>query len=289
MSAVTAVDGHRCLLAENPRWLADRQVLQHVDITGRELHRLDPVSGERSVEAVDGDLGFAVVREGGGSVRGIERELVAVAADGERRVLAAVEPDATDNRFNDGQCDGAGRLWTGTLSRIRERGTAALYRVDPDGSVTAVRERLTLANGTGWSPEGDTMYFIDSTEQRVDAFDYDVRDGTLGARRVLAEVAPADGLPDGLAVDAEGGVWVALFGGGVIRRYARDGALTEVVALPTSNVTSLAFGGPALDRLYLTTARHRLTATQLQAQPLAGAILQLDPGVRGLPDRPFAG
>jgi sugar lactone lactonase YvrE len=289
MSTVTAVDRHRCLLAENPRWLADRQLLQHVDITGRELHRLDPVSGERRIETVDGDLGFAVVREAGGTVRGIERRLVAVSADGERRVLAEVEPEATDNRFNDGQCDGAGRLWTGTLSRDRTPGAAALYRVDPDGGVTAVRERLTLANGTGWSPEGDTMYFIDSTEQRIDAFDYDIRDGTLGERRVLASVEAVDGLPDGLAVDAEGGVWVALFGGGALRRYARDGALTDVIALPTSNVTSLAFGGPALDRLYITTARHRLTDAQLRAQPLAGAILQFDPGVRGLPDRRFAG
>jgi sugar lactone lactonase YvrE len=288
-AAITATDDHRCLLAENPRWLQDEQLLQHVDITRREVHRLDPRTGERHATAVDGDVGFAVPRERGGSVQGIEHAIVLVAADGARTVLAEVEADRAENRLNDGQCDPAGRLWAGTLSRVRTPRTAALYRVDTDGAVTAQRTGLTLANGTGWSPDGATMYFIDSTEQRVDAFEYDVRDGTLGVRRALAVVGPADGLPDGLAVDAEGGVWVALFGGGAIRRYAPDGSLTAVLGLPTSNVTSMAFGGPGLDRLYITTARHRLTEAQLRDQPLAGAILQVDVGVAGLPGRCFGG
>jgi sugar lactone lactonase YvrE len=133
------------------------------------------------------------------------------------------------------------------------------------------------------------MYFIDSVTQRVHAFEFDLAAGTLGRRRPLAVIDPADGLPDGLCVDAEGGVWVALFGGGAVRRYSPAGELEAVVEFPVTNTTCPAFGGPGLETLYVTSTRHLLSREALAIQPLAGSLFQLEPGVRGLAGTPFAG
>jgi sugar lactone lactonase YvrE len=133
------------------------------------------------------------------------------------------------------------------------------------------------------------MYFIDSTTQRVDVFDFDARTGAVADRRTFAEIDVADGLPDGMTVDAEGGVWVCLFGGGALRRYGDDGKLDAVFSLPVTNPTSAAFGGPDLSTLYVTSAWHRLSEAQLAAEPLAGAVFAIEPGVAGLPGNRFAG
>jgi sugar lactone lactonase YvrE len=175
------------------------------------------------------------------------------------------------------------------MSKTRTPGMAALYRLAPGGELERVIEGTTISNGLAWSPAGDTMYFIDSTTQRVDAFDFDAATGDISDRRTLVEIDPADGLPDGMTVDAEGGIWVCLFGGAAIRRYTPKGRLDAAVPLPTTNPTSPVFGGPDLRTLYVTTARHHLTPDQLAAEPLAGALLALDPGIRGLPGHRFAG
>jgi sugar lactone lactonase YvrE len=213
-----------------------------------------------------------------------------VLRDGEAsRTVAVVEEDLPDNRFNDCKCDPQGRLWAGTMSKTRAPGTAALYRLVAGHQLERVIEGTTISNGLAWSPAGDTMYFIDSTTQRVDAFDFDPATGDISGRRTLVEIDPNDGLPDGMAVDAEGGLWVCLFGGAAIRRYDPDGRLEASIALPTTNPTSPVFGGPDLRTLYITTARHRLTPDQLAAEPLAGAVLALEPGIHGLPGNRFAG
>jgi sugar lactone lactonase YvrE len=175
------------------------------------------------------------------------------------------------------------------MSRTRTPGAAALYRLEPDGRLAVAIPRTTISNGLGWSPDGARMYFIDSTTQRVDVLDFDGGSGVISGRRPFAVVDPADGLPDGLAVDAEGGVWVCLFGGAAVRRYDARGRLDAVVPLPVTNPTCPAFGGADLRTLYVTSARHRLTPEQLAAEPLAGALLELDPGVAGLPVHRFAG
>jgi len=286
---VVARDGDT--LGEGPHWDLVTGRLLRVDIEAGRVWRLDPATGRAGLLELGVAVGFAIPRVQGGLVLGLEHAIVLLdAEDRQERVLCAVEPDAADNRVNDGKVDARGRLWFGTLSRSRSPGTAALYRLEPDGTLARVLDGLTIANGTGWSQDGETLYFIDSTTQRVDVFAYDEAAGTLSERRPFAAVDPADGLPDGLTVDAEGGVWVALFGGGAVRRYAPDGTLDRVVAIPTSNPTSVAFGGgPDLETLYVTTARRRLDPVQLAAQPLAGAVLSLVPGVRGRPAHPFGG
>ena len=269
-------------LGESPVWLAAERRLLRVDITGQAIVTRDVEAGTETRRTVDGPVGFALPARTG-LVAGIGREL-RLLPDGS--VLGAVEPEQRDNRFNDAACDARGRLWAGTMSMTRRGGAAALYRVTPRGEIAAVLDGATISNGLDWDLDATRLYYVDSTTQRIDAIDFDLDRGRLGTRRTFAAIDARHGLPDGLAVDAEGGVWLALFGGGAIRRYRPDGRLDAEVRLPVTNPTSLAFGGPALDELYVTTARHRLSTEQLAREPLAGSLLRVRPGVHGrLPHR----
>jgi len=259
-----------------------------VDISGRLIHRWSPTTGRSTSLATAGDAGAVVLCEDGGMMVAVECELWRVSNADEWTLIAAVDPKP-GVRFNDCRADPRGRLWAGTLHRDREPRQAALYRLNPGGELTLVLPERTISNGIGWSPDGETMYYIDSTTQRVVSYDYDLDNGELGGRSDFAAIDPADGLPDGLTVDADGGVWVCLFGGAKIRRYRPDGELDREIALPLTNPTCPAFGGADLRTMYITTARHRLTAEQLERQPDAGSLLQLDVGRAGRPVHRFAG
>ena len=267
-------------LGEGPVWDDRTGELVWVDISGRRIHRWNPIGSATTSIATGGDVGAVVLCEDGGMVVAVECDLWRVSAGGDWTLLAAVEPKP-GVRFNDCRADPRGRLWAGTLHRDREHGQAALYRLEPGGELTLVLPERTISNGIGWSPAGETMYYIDSTTQRVVSFDYDLDSGDLGDTSVFAEIDPADGLPDGLTVDSEGGVWVCLFGGAKVRRYRPDGVLDQQIALPLTNPTCPAFGGDDLRTMYITTARHRLTPEQLEREPDAGALLQLDVGRAG--------
>jgi sugar lactone lactonase YvrE len=229
-----------------------------------------------------------VLCEDGGQVLAIESQLWRVDESGTWALLAEIE-ERPRVRFNDCRADPRGRLWAGTFHRDRQVGAAALYRLDPGGQITLVLPNRTISNGIGWGLDGTTMYYIDSITYRIVAFAYDLDTGDLGEQELFAEIDPTDGLPDGLTVDAEGGVWVCLFGGGRIRRYLPDGHLDQEIVLPLTNPTCPAFGGEGLRTLYITTARFRLTDEQLGREPLAGAVLRLDPGVAGRREHRFAG
>jgi sugar lactone lactonase YvrE len=276
-------------LGEGPHWDERAGELLWVDITQGRIHAWSPPNGGVRTETLDAEVSAVIPRadEPGHVVAAGHRLLLRNGED--ERVLAVVEEDLPDNRFNDCKCDPRGRLWAGTMSKTRTPGEAALYRVAPGGEIERVVSGTTISNGLAWSPSGETMYFIDSTTQRIDAFDFDATTGDIANRRTLVEIDPNDGLPDGMTVDAEGGIWVCLFGGAAIRRYTPDGTLDEHIPLPTTNPTSLVFAGPVLDTLYITTARHRLAPAQLATEPLAGTVLTLDPGVKGLPGNRFAG
>lgn len=275
-------------LGEGPVWDDRTGELVRVDISGRLVHRWNPTTGEATSFTTPGDVGAVVLCEDGGMVLAIESELWRVDAAGGWTVLDDV--DAVPRvRFNDCRADPRGRLWAGTFHRDREPGTAALYRLDPGGELTMQLPDRTISNGIGWSLDGTTMYYIDSITQRVAAFAYDLDTGALGEQQTFVEIDPSDGLPDGLTVDAEGGVWVCLFGGGRVRRYLSDGRLDQDIVLPLTNPTCPAFGGADLQTLYITTARFRLSDEQLAREPLAGAVLQLEPGVAGQVAYRFAG
>jgi sugar lactone lactonase YvrE len=214
-------------------------------------------------------VGFALPAKRG-LIAGIGRTLVAL--DPGPRELGSVEPGLTENRFNDAVVDPLGRLWAGTMSTTRTPGAAALYRFTGDGPPERAIGGVTISNGLDFDRDATRLYYVDSLTQRVDAIDFDLDRGTLGARRPLIAIDPTDGLPDGLCVDAEGGIWLALFGGGALRRYLPDGRLDAHVALPVTHPTSMAFGGDDLRDLYVTSARR---------SPLGGSLLRLRPGVAG--------
>jgi sugar lactone lactonase YvrE len=276
-------------LGEGPVWDDQRNLLLRVDILKGRILELQNSGASRIAFELPCDVSAAVPRVGGGLVVAAGHELVALDAQGARETLAIVEDHLEDNRFNDCRCDPQGRLWAGTMSKTRTPDHAGLYRLVPGEPIERVLSPTTLSNGLGWSPSGERMYFIDSTTQRIDAFDFDPSTGLLSERRTFAEVPPDAGLPDGLAVDAAGGVWVCLFGGGHIRRYDSRGRLDESISLPVTNPTCPTFGGPGLRTLFITSARHKLSDARLRIEHLAGAVLALEPGVAGLPANRFAG
>jgi len=275
-------------LGEGPRWDAASQTLLWVDIPAKLVHRYDPATGTDTTQQVADVVSLALPRRRGGAVIGLPGGLHLL--DGEpSSLVAAIEPGRAGTRTNDGACDAAGRLWVGTMALDERSPVAGLYRVDADLTVKTVLTGTTISNGLGWSPSGRSFYFIDSPTCRIDVFDCDPASGALEDRRPLAAVEVAGAVPDGLAVDAEGGVWVALHGGWGLRRYSSDGELLAEVGLPIARITSCCFGGSDLRDLYVTTRREGLSENEKAGQPLAGALLRLDVGVAGLPTHAFAG
>jgi sugar lactone lactonase YvrE len=254
------------------------------------LRWVDMLAGDVLSLAADGSVGRRHVasvaaalrpRRAGGAVLGIERGFALEDADGTITRLSEVWTDER-LRMNEGACDPDGRFYCGSMAYDKQPGAAALYRLDPDGSVHAVLENVTVSNGLDWSPDGSLAYYNDTDTGRVDIFDYEPEAG-LSGRRPFVET---EARPDGLTVDAEGGVWVALSNAGAVRRYTADGALDDVVELPVTKVTACAFGGPRLDELFITTSRAGLDTG---AEPAAGSLFRALPSVTGLPVRVFAG
>lgn len=286
---VTVISEDRDQLGESPVWDDRGGQLLRVDIASGTVITCNPTSGATTRFDAGGEVSSVVMREGDGLLLAVGHEIVALDSKGRREIIASVEDEKPDNRFNDCRCDPHGRLWAGTMNKHRAPRTAALYRMAPGGALRPVIRESTLSNGIGWSPAGDRMYFVDSTTQRIDVFDFDPTSAQTSGRRPFAHIEPSDGLPDGLAVDATGGVWLCLFGGGAIRRYTQTGVLDAVIDLPVTNPTCPTFGGHDLSTLYITSARHRLSAAQLASEPLAGAVLALEPGVSGLLANRFQG
>jgi sugar lactone lactonase YvrE len=187
-------------------------------------------------------------------------------------------------------CDPQGRFWAGTMAYDEAPGAGVLYRLELDGSCTTVLTGLTISNGIGWSPDGATMYLADSGTGLVEAFDFDGATGDLSQRRTLVRIQQPGAVPDGLTVDQEGGIWVALWGGGAVQRYGPDGALLAMLRLPVDQPTSCAFGGPELATLFVTSARAGLDEAALDRQPHAGHLFRFDDlGVTGTPCAPYRG
>lgn len=258
-------------------------------LAGR-LHRLRPGAGDEIVVELGVEIGSAAAVDGEG--------FVLAAADGFRRVDAKgrtvwgpLKPHGMpdDARFNDGACDPQGRFFAGTVTGDLRPGAGALYRLDSDGSIHTILEGVTESNGLGWSPEGSTFYYVDSGEPgpRIRAFTFDADTGTLGTSRDLVSFDPGDGVPDGLTIDNEGRLWVAMWGGSEVRHYDADGRLLERRSLPVRRVTCPGFGGERLEDLYVTTAREGMDAADRQTEPLAGHLFRMRPDARGLPVHRF--
>lgn len=283
--AVTDVVTHH---GEGPVWDAAAGVLRFVDLVAGGLMTFRPASGQVSRRTLGAVVAMARPRAGGGLVVARERDVVLVeepdAAEPDVTVLAELPvPDGV--RSNDGGCTPSGDLLLGTMAYDESAGAGALFRVGPAGGVSVVVPGATIANGLCFDPTGSFAYWADTPTQRVDRLTF-AADGSLAAREPFVTVDPADGHPDGLTVDAEGGVWVALWNGSAVRRYAPDGTLDVVVRVSARQVSCPAFGGPDLADLYVTTSRQGLAAGD---DPLAGSLFRATPGVSGLPVLPFAG
>jgi len=277
-------------LGEGARWDADRGELLWVDILAGVLRRaVEDGPGLRTVQElrIGEPLGAAAPLAGGdGWLLAAGRGFRRLHPDG--TVTALLDTEAADARMNDAACDPQGRFWAGSLARDQRPGGGRLLRCDPDGSVHVVLPATHVANGLGWSPDGRTLYHADSGAGVVTAYPVEPDTGALGPGREL--VAPDRGVPDGLTVDAEGALWVALHGAGEVRRYGPDGATLHVWPLPVSQPTSVAIGGAGGRRLFVTTSWENLDRAQRAAQPDAGRVFAAgDAGVAAPPVRAYRG
>ncbi|MGV9931727.1 SMP-30/gluconolactonase/LRE family protein [Streptomyces olivaceoviridis] len=268
-------------LGEGPTWDPATGRLLWLDILGARLHTYDPSSGRRTIRTTPQHIGAAKPRAGGGLVLNLRDGVGLLDPDDTFRWLHH-EPVA-GRRANDAAVAPDGSLWAGTMRYDEAPGGGTLSRLTGDGAVRTVLPDVTVSNGTGWSPDGRLMYYVDSPTRRVDVFDHD-EDG-IRDRRTLVEIEEGAGFPDGLTVDAEGCVWVALWDGGSVRRYTPAGELDRVITLPTPRTTACAFGGTALTDLYITTARTGLPPSD----PLSGSLLVVPGAGQGLPQPAFEG
>jgi sugar lactone lactonase YvrE len=287
IEAELVLDAHAGL-GEGPVWDPALRRLIWVDITGANVHRYDPERGRDESTDVGQPVGAAACRGAGALMLALRDGFGRLDLDrGELELVVELEADLPGNRMNDGACDSRGRFWAGTMAFAGDRPSGALYRLDPDLSVTRVLGDLTISNGIAWSPDERFMYFIDSPTYRVDVFDYDVEGGEIANRRTLFELSRRGGLPDGMTVDAEGLLWIAFWGAGAVRRYTPEGHLSAVIEIPASLATSCAFGGPDLQDLYITSAAGPLDPERAAKEPHAGGLFRARPGVAGLPPHGF--
>jgi sugar lactone lactonase YvrE len=266
---------------EGPVWSDSWGGLRWVDMLAGDILSLasDGSVGRRHVDRIAAVLR---PRRDGGAVIGVERGFALEGSDGEIEHLPPLWSDP-GLRMNEGGCDPDGRFYCGSMAYDKRPGAATRYRLDADGAVRTILEGVSVSNGIDWSPDGSRAYYNDTPTHEVSVFDYD-RDAGLTGRRAFVRIDPAGGRPDGLTVDAEGGVWVALNNGGAVHRYGPDGALDQVVEVGARKVTACTFGGAALDELFISTSREDLEPGD---DPLAGSLFHVRPGVRGMPVRAY--
>ena len=282
-------------VGEGPVWDPREKALWWVDIPNNELHRFDPGNGSDVAVKFDQPIGAVAPRKSGGLVGAFRSGFGLIDTETfELHMVAQVEANDLTTRMNDGKCDPSGRFWAGTMSLdpVAMPQAGSLYCLEPDGQVRKVLSQVTISNGIDWSPAGTTMYFIDSLSFGVDAFDFDPETGGLSNRRRLVsfpERVDTVVCPDGMCIDADDHLWVAVWGGSAVMRFAPDGTQVGEVQLPVSQVTSCTFGGDDYSDLYVTTASQGLSADELARQPGAGGVYRIRPGQRGLPANTYLG
>jgi sugar lactone lactonase YvrE len=262
----------KCRLGEGPAWFGDR--LWWVDILQKQVHTYDPAKAAHTMRQHDQAVTVVVPRASGGFAYATENGFfVSDTPDSELIRVADPETDRPQNRFNDGKCDSEGRLWAGTMPTNGEKETGAFYSLSPDKTVTKHFGGVSCSNGLAWSTDNRTLYYIDTPTRRVDAFTYHAESGTLANRREAFPIPDGLGYPDGMTIDADGFLWVAMWGGGAVVCFAPEtGEIVGKVSVGAKNVTSCAWGGPNLEELYITTARDNTSDEELRELPHAGGV-----------------
>ena len=280
----------RAETGEGPVWDFRDQSLVWIDVTQGLIHQFDPGTGHDASFDAGQHVGAVALRSARGYALAVRGGFAVVDLDGGVvEPLADTEATAPGNRMNDGKCDSSGRFWAGSMAYTETGRDGSLYRLDRDHSVTTMLTGQGISNGLGWSPDDRVMYHIDSLAGGVDAYDFSPETGQITNGRRLIDVAPEDGIPDGMTVDADGYLWIALWNGWSIRRYRPDGAFDRAIRLPVRQVSCCTFGGADLSDLYITTAARGLSTTGFQEQPGAGGLFRSQPGVAGLATHPYEG
>ncbi len=281
----------RAELGEGPIWHAHRQVLYWVDIYNHLVHIYDPATKRDRAINVGQYVGTVVPRKAGGVMVALKNGFARLDLNTEMLdFIADPESDKPSNRFNDGKCDPAGRFWAGTMPIEGTEPTGSLYCLHATHTVKKMLSPVTVSNGIAWSLDQKTMYYIDTPRLIVDAFDFDNATGAIANRRTAITIPPGIGYPDGSTMDAEGMLWIAHWGGSRVTRWnPATGQLLDTLPVPATNVTACAFGGPNLDRLYITSARTGLDSAALKKNPHEGGLFVARPGVVGLEAYEFAG
>ena len=275
----------RCDLGEGPWWDVETQMLYWVDISGHKIHRWAPPRAQTETHDTGTSVGFVVLDEAGRMVAGLGDGIYEMEFGTPHRRLLARPDMHRENRFNDAACDPRGRLWAGTMHSEASRDrppTGALYRHEA-GDFATLETGIGICNGIGWNPAGTIMYFADTHAGTIWAYDYDLETGHAMDRRPFATVPIDIGVPDGLAVDTAGRVFVAIWRGARLNVYAPDGALAETIPMPVPHATSCCFGGADLRTLYITTMARGLSQEALATYPLSGCLFELTVDVPGLP------
>ncbi len=280
---------HDAFVGEGPVWDPRIGKLVWVDIPNGLVFTTDPADGATDSRDLGRATGIVLPRAAGGYVAAMQDGFYTLSEDGRSELIAPVEAGNPSTRLNDGEIDPQGRFWAGTMGWHAEPGAGSLYRLGAEGTVTRMVDDVTISNGLGWSPDGTTMYYVDTVTLRVDMFDFDPVSGDIANRREFVTIRHGGGRPDGLTVDSEGAVWVATWPGYGVHRYLPDGTLDAVIPLPVSNVSSIELGGPDLRDAFITTAWELLSDEQHAAQPLAGSLFHTSVEVPGRPRLPFAG
>jgi len=286
--AELALDAH-AVLGEGCLWDAGAQRLIWVDITQGQVHRSDVASGRTESTSVGQHVGAVALRRDKPGLALALRDGYGLLTDAGVEIIAPVCAENPKVRMNDGKPDRAGRFWAGTMAYDQAPGAGTLYRLDADRTATTMLQGVTISNGLDWTPDDRLMYYIDTPTHRVDAFAFDAERGLLGERRPVVEIPRGEGSPDGMTLDADGGLWVAHWGGSRVCHYLPDGRLDCEVLLPVSQVSCCCFGGPDLDTLFITTASSGLSPEQLAAEPHAGGVFACRPGATGRPPFRYGG
>jgi len=281
----------RCLwplaakLGEGPVWSAPEAALWFVDIKSRQIHRLNPATGAKQSWSAPDQVTFVLPRTDGHYIVGLPGKLARFdSATGKFETLQLIEPSRPHNRTNDACIDATGKLWFGTMDDRHVDAHGALYSWNGTGAPVLHDDGYVISNGPAFSPDGRTLYHTDTVRRTIYRFDV-APDGSVSGKRNFVEIEDGAGAPDGSVVDAEGCVWVALYGGWGVRRYSPRGELLQTVTFPCANVTKMAFGGPDLKTAFATTAAQELTAGELAKQPLAGGLFAFDVDVPGIAQR----
>ena len=276
-------------LGEGAFWDHKNQRLFWVDIEGKQLHIYDPSKRTNRSLPTPSRIGTVVPQTDSTAVVALEDGIYLMElTDGVLDRISNVEQDILTNRFNDGKCDPNGNLWVGSMRMDETEAAAALYRVAGDGVTTKMLEDITISNGIVWSSDSKKMYYIDTPTRVVRSFDYDIATSQISNEREAIEVPTELGYPDGMAIDSEDMVWIALWNGNAVVRFnPQTGELLQTIDVPAHNVTSCAFGGPELDVLYITTASVDMDESEQQRFPLAGSVFSVKPDAKGVKSKFF--